>query len=127
MSGIPIAGPAPRRTAFVWGWYTLALGLTLIVAPNVILTMFGIPATTDPWIRIVGMFLTFISYQNFDAWRSGNVGTLKQGVVMRLCVPLFFGAYVAIGWVPPVILLFATVDVAAALWTLSALKAEGHW
>jgi hypothetical protein len=127
MQGIPIAGPAPRRTAFVWGWYTLALGITLNVAPNVMLKTFGIPETNDPWIHLAGMFLLFISYQNFAAARSGNVESLQQTVHIRLSVPLFFGTYVALGWFPPVILLFAAVDVAAALWTLSALKAEGHW
>ncbi len=126
MPDIPIAGPAPRRTAFVWGWYTLVLGLTLNIAPNLILTTFRIPPTTEPWIRVVGMFLLFIAYQNFGAARSGNVELLRMSVHMRLTVPLFFGAYVALGLVPPVLLLFAAVDVAAALWTQSALEADGH-
>lgn len=126
MPVIPVAGPAPRRTALVWGWYTLVLGVTLNVAPNLLLATFRIPPTTDPWIRIVGMFLLFIAYQNFGAARSGNVELLRMSVHMRLTVPLFFGTYVALGWVPPVLLLFAAVDVAAALWTLSALKADGH-
>jgi hypothetical protein len=126
MPGIPVAGSAPRRTAFVWGWYTLVLGVTLTVAPNLILTTFGIPPTTDPWIRVVGMFVLFIAYQNFGAARSGNVELLRMGVHIRLTVPLFFGAYVALAWMPPVLLLFAAVDVAAALWTQAALKADGH-
>jgi hypothetical protein len=126
MSGIPVAGPAPRRTAFVWGWYTLVLGVTLNVAPNLLLSTFGIPPTTDPWIRLVGMFLMFIAYQNFGAARSGNVELMRMSVHMRLTVPLFFGTYVALGWQPPVLLLFAAVDVAAALWTQAALKADGH-
>lgn len=126
MPGIPVAGPAPRRTALVWGWYTLLLGVTLLVAPNLILTTFRIPATTDPWIRVVGMFLLFISYQNFGAARSGNVELLRMSVHMRLTVPLFFGAFVALQWMPPVLLLFAAVDVAAALWTQAALRADGH-
>jgi hypothetical protein len=126
MPGIPVAGPGPRWTAFVWGWYTLVLGVTLTVAPNLILTTFGIPPTTDPWIRVVGMFVLFIAYQNFGAARSGNVELLRMGVHIRLTVPLFFGAYVALAWMPPVLLLFAAVDVAAALWTQAALKADGH-
>lgn len=126
MPVIPVAGPAPRRTALVWGWYTLVLGVTLNVAPNLLLATFRIPPTTEPWIRVVGMFLLFIAYQNFGAARSGNVELLRMSVHMRLTVPLFFGTYVALGWVSTVLLLFAAVDVAAALWTLSALKADGH-
>jgi hypothetical protein len=52
---------------------------------------------------------------------------MRVTVEVRLTVPLFFAAYVALDWVVPALLLFAVVDVAAALWTRAALKAEGLW
>lgn len=123
--GIPVAGAPARRTALVWMVYTGVLGLTLNVAPNLLLGMFGLPLTQEVWVRVVGMFLLFIAWQNGAAWKSGNAELLRLSYQIRLTVPLFFGAYVLLGWVPPVILLFGAVDVAAALWTRSALAAEG--
>lgn len=124
VAGPGLAGARARWTVQVWGWYTGALGVTLNVAPNTLLALFGLPSTTEVWIRVVGMFLLFISYQNFVAARGGNLELIRLGVHMRLSVPLFFGAYVVAGLVPPVLLLFAAVDVAAALWTRWAVQAD---
>lgn len=105
--------------------YTGSLGLILNVAPNALLAFFGMPPTQEVWVRVVGMFLLFIAWHNHAAWRGGNAELLQLSYRIRLTVPLFFGIYVALGWAPPVLLLFAAVDVAAALWTRSALAREG--
>ncbi|MBX7117484.1 MAG: hypothetical protein K1X31_00655 [Gemmatimonadaceae bacterium] len=122
---IPVAGTAARRTALVWMLYTGGLGLTLNVAPNALLPLFGLPPAQEVWVRVVGMFLLFIAWQNFAAWRSGNAELLRLSYQIRLTVPLFFGAYVALGLAPAILLMFAAVDVAAALWTRAALAREG--
>lgn len=43
-------------------------------------------------------------------------------VWIRLSVFLFFGAFVLLKLAPPVLLVFAIVDAAAAIWTWMALK-----
>lgn len=118
------AGAGPRRTAIVWACYLLPLGLTLIIGPNPLLGLFGIAPATEVWVRMVGMFVLFMAWLNVHAWRTGNVELLRLSVQIRLSVPLFFGLFVAVGWMQPVMLLFAAVDVASALWTHSALRAE---
>jgi len=119
------AGAAPRRSSIVWACYLLLLGTTLIVGPNPLLGLFGIAPATEVWVRVVGMFVLFMSYLNFHAWRTGSVEVMRLGVQLRLTVPLFFGTFVALGWMQPVLLLFAAVDVASALWTHATLRAEG--
>ena len=37
-------------------------------------------------------------------------------------VPPFFIAYVLMGWLPAIMLMFAAIDVIGALWTRAALK-----
>ena len=122
-----VAGPRARRTAFIWSLYLLVLAVMLNVAPALLLAPFGIPAPTEVWIRLVGMFLLFLAYLNWTASRTGNVGIMRVTVEVRLTVPLFFATYVALGWVVPALLLFAVIDVVAALWTRAALRAEGLW
>ncbi len=121
-----IAGPRARRSLHVWGWYVGALGVMLNVAPNALLSLFLLPPATEVWVRMVGMFLVFISYLSFASSRSGNVEYMRWSVHMRLSVPLFFVAYVALGWAPPALLPFAAVDVAGALWTKWALARDAR-
>ena len=73
------------------------------------------PATT---LLVFGCYLLGLAaradLRRFIAW----------SVPLRLSVPVFFGAFVAAGLVSPVLMLFAAVDVAAALWTWTALRRE---
>lgn len=122
-----VAGPKARRTAFVWSLYLAVLGTMLNVAPALVLAPFAMAAPTEVWIRLVGMFVLFLAYLNWTASRTGNVAMMRWTVEVRLAVPVFFAIYVAMRWVEPALLLFGVIDVAAALWTRAALKAEGLW
>jgi hypothetical protein len=50
------------RTIQIWSFYLIALGLILLVVPNLLLGLFGIPATNEVWIRVVGMLLLILAY-----------------------------------------------------------------
>jgi hypothetical protein len=49
----------------------------------------------------------------------------RWSVPARLSVPVFFIAFIALGFAPPVLLLFGAIDAIAALWTLACLRADG--
>ncbi len=42
-------------TVKVFGVYLFVLGLILLVSPNTLLSIFGIPETTEVWIRVLGV------------------------------------------------------------------------
>lgn len=56
-------------SVFVFGLYIAVLGIVLLVAPNILLGMFGLPNTTEVWIRIVGMLVLFLGFYYTQAAR----------------------------------------------------------
>jgi hypothetical protein len=46
---------AAALSIIVCAIYLLGQGVSLLVAPNVILPILGLPESTDIWVRIVGM------------------------------------------------------------------------
>lgn len=83
---------------------------------------FGLPATSEVWIRLVGMQLAFLAVYYWTAAGAGLVPFFRATVLCRLTVPVFFVAFVAAGWVGWPLLLFSLFDVAGASWTWWALR-----
>ncbi len=132
MSGAPaaaaggsrLAGPRATRSLFVWGCYLTAVGVMLLVAPNVLLTTFLLPSTDEVWIRVVGTLVVVLAHFSFSAARTRNAEYMWWSVQGRLAVPLFFTAFVLAGWITPALIPFGLVDAAGAGWTLWALRRD---
>ncbi|MGE0553849.1 MAG: hypothetical protein AB7R55_10515 [Gemmatimonadales bacterium] len=114
----------PATTLFVFAIYLILLGAALVVVPNTLLGLVGMPATTEVWIRIVGMLVMFLGVYYVVAARINSLPFMETSVRLRGSVLLFFGAFVALGWAPPALLLFAAIDVLGALWTHLSLRRE---
>lgn len=112
------------RSVLVFAVYLLGLGAILVVAPNALLEVFGIPRTDEVWIRVVGMLVIFLGYYYGRAARRELRSFFRWTVHARLGVLAFFLAFVALGWAPPVLLLFGAVDAAAAPWTWLELRRD---
>ena len=110
---------------FVFGIYLFALGAILLIAPNVLLGIFGLEPATDVFVRIVGMLVVFLGYYYVSAARGEVVPFMRWSVRARPLVIVFFIAFVALGWSKPQLILFGAVDLAAAIWTHLALRASG--
>lgn len=115
---------AGAKSMIVFAVYLFFLGVTLVIAPNAILVPFGNAPTSEVWIRIVGMVVLFLAYYYARAARENVVAFFRWTVPARLTVPVFFVSFVALGLVPPTLLLFALPDLAGAIWTHLALRAE---
>lgn len=115
---------AAARSVQVFGGYLLALALALLLAPNLLLGVFGIAPTDEVWIRVVGMLAGILGVYYLRAAQAGLTAFFGWTVPVRLSVPVFFAVFVALGMAPPVLLLFAAVDAAGALWTRSALRRD---
>jgi len=82
------------RSLFVFGIYLVALGLFLLIAPNTLITLFGLPETHDVWIRVVGMLLLFLAFYDIQAARHGITSFFRWSVVARAAVIVFFAVFV---------------------------------
>lgn len=112
-----------ERSLQAFGIYLLGLGSLLVVMPALVLAPVGLPVPQDVWLRVVGMLVLFLGVYYGIAARSGAMALVRASVPVRASVVLFFAAFVGIGLAPPALLLFGAVDLAAAAWTWSALRA----
>lgn len=111
-------------TLRVFAVYLWILGLVLVLDPDLLFSIFGIPETREVWIRVTGMLLLILGYYDFMASRAELVAFFRWSVHVRLPIPVLFVAFVALNLAPPVLILFGIVDAAAALWTAVCLRKD---
>lgn len=111
-------------SVFAYAIYLFVLGAILLLDPNHLLGLFGFPATSEPWIRVVGMTAVIIGYYYLNAARTGLEPFMRWTVNARCTVLLFFMAFVLMGVARPQLIFFGLIEVAGALWTLFALRAD---
>lgn len=109
-------------SVFVFSIYLYALGMILVAFPNVLLSLFRIPVTTELWVRVVGMLVIILGFYYSTAARNELTPMLRATVLGRFAVLVFFIAFVVIGFAPPVLVLFGVIDAVAATWTGLALR-----
>jgi hypothetical protein len=110
------------RSVFVFGVYLLVLGAGLMTIPNLVLAPFGVPATTEVWIRVVGVLVVCLGYYYTCSARAGNLAFCRFTAHARAFVFVSFAALVALRLAHPALALFGTVDLLGAAWTLAALR-----
>jgi hypothetical protein len=108
----------------VFSIYMLALGAVLVVTPNLLLSFFGFAETHEVWIRVVGMLVLIIGYLDFMASRHELLVYFRWTVTARLAVLVFLIAFVALGFAPPILMLFGAIDAAGAIWTATCLQKD---
>ena len=111
------------RSVYVFGIYLIVLGGILIGAPNTFLTVFGIPTTTEPWIRIAGMLVMIIGMLDVACARGEQTKFMQATVYTRFFALLTFVVFAATGIAPAIVILFGVIDAAGAIWTHTALRA----
>ncbi|HYE70345.1 MAG TPA: hypothetical protein VD932_02355 [Aquabacterium sp.] len=115
------------RSAFsaqVFAVYVMATGAMFVVAPNMVLSLFGVPPTTEVWIHVVGVLACMIGIYAWGAGRHDNRPFLVASVGTRVLVFVAFSTFVLLGMAPPVLALFGVVDLLGAVWTGLALRAD---
>ena len=116
---------AASKSVYYFGFYLLLLSATLTVSPNTLLSLFQMPETNEVWIRIAGVLVFNIGILYIVMAQSNHNLFLTLTVYLRASVPLWFIAFVLIGWAPATLILFGIVDFAGALWTYLNLKKQG--
>ena len=113
------------QSVYYFGIYLLINGLSLLVMPNMILGMSGLPPTDEVWVRLAGMLVLFIGVYYIVAGKNELTPIFKISIFTRASVMVFFTVFVAMGWVGKPLLTFGLLDLLGAVWTYFALKKEG--
>ena len=110
------------KSLFVFGVYLCGLGLILLLVPNLILQVFGVPPTNEVWIRINGMFVLCLSFYYVQSARYELTVFIRWTVWMRVAVIFYLAAFVLLVSAPKALLLFGLIDLLSAIWTWTALR-----
>jgi hypothetical protein len=109
----------------VFGIYLIGMGLGFLFTPNMVLGVFGIPATDEVWPYVVGVLALVLASYYISAARADLRAFAQWTVPARIGVFVAFVGFVVAGLVGPVMIVLGSVDLLGALWTRSALKVEG--
>jgi hypothetical protein len=113
------------KSVYYFGIYLLLTGLNLMLVPNMLLGMLGLPPTDEVWIRVLGMVVFLIGVYYMTAGKNELWPFFKISLFTRPSVIIFFAIFVAVDWVGPSLLLFGVADLLGAVWTYTAMKKEG--
>jgi hypothetical protein len=112
------------KSLFVFGIYLCGLGLILLLAPNLLLRLFGIAPTDEVWIRINGMFVLCLSFYYIQSARNELTNFIRWTIPARIAVIFYFAAFIVLVSAPKALLLFGLIDLLSAIWTWLALKKD---
>lgn len=110
----------------VFSIYLYVIGAVFVVAPNVLLATFGFPRTDEVWIRVVGLLAGILGLYYGTAARYELTPMIRATVYGRTAVFVCFAAFVGLQLSPPMLILFGVIDLAAAAWTWSGLRADAR-
>ena len=117
------------RTAWTiqaFGVYLIVLSLGLMAAPNVLLPLFGMPRTSEVWIRVAGLVVFNEGACYWFAARSNATPFFLASFYLRCLAPVVFGAFVLAGLATLPLIGFGLVDLAAGVWTFLTLRGEAR-
>jgi hypothetical protein len=114
------------RSVFLFGIYVVALGLVLIVAPNTLLGLFGVAKTHEVWIRVLGVLIFNIGVYYVLAGRENFRSIIVASIPIRFGTMTFLVIFVLLNYADAAVIPFGLLDVATAIWTLTAIRADAR-
>ena len=110
------------RSVFVFGVYLVLLGLVLVSAPNLLLRGFGLPVTTEVWVRVVGVLVLCLAFYYVQAARRELVDFFRWTVIARAFVFVCLAFFAALKLAAPALALFGGFDLLGSVWTALCLR-----
>jgi hypothetical protein len=113
-------------SAKVFSIYLFIAGAVLLAAPKLLLATFGLPESSEAWIRVIGVLAFNIGIYAWVAARHDDRHFFAASVYTRM---VFFGAvttFAVLGLAGPTIILFGVPDLLGAIWTHLALRADAR-
>jgi hypothetical protein len=113
-------------SAKVFAIYVFIVGTVLMVAPNLLLSVFGLAPTSEVWIHVVGVIAFMIGIYAWVAATHEDKHFLAASVYTRFFVFVAFTTFAVIGLASPMIVFFGVADLLGGMWTYFALKADSR-
>lgn len=110
------------RSLQAFGLYLCVAGSGLLLAPALVLAPLGLPAPQEVWIRIVGLVALALGSSDLLATQHRVEPLIRWSVWRRLLAGLAIGGLVLAGLAPLPLVVFAAVDIGAALCTALLLR-----
>ena len=111
-----------KLSIMVFGVYAMLTGVVLIISPNTLLGMFGMPPASEIWIRVAGLLALIVGYYYWACGRAGAVAFFRATIPGRLAFCVGGAMLVALVGAPVQLLMFGAADLAGAAWTAWALR-----
>jgi hypothetical protein len=109
-------------TIKVYSFYLFLMGAGMVIIPNTLLSIFGFEATTEIWIRMLGLFTFTTGIYYFYASLYQQVAFYKATVVGRIFFFLMTLVFVFVFQQSPMLAMIGSVDLLGAIWTYTTLK-----
>ena len=111
------------KSIYAYGVYLIvALALPFLLIPDPLLALVGMPTPTDVWVRVLGMSVLFFGFYYIQAGRAELTPFFRWTIIGRYLVPVFFAAFVLLGFAPPILIAFGIPDILFTTWTALALR-----
>lgn len=110
------------KSIFIFGIYSLLMGIILLFFPNLVLPLFNLPVTGEPWLNLLGFVLICSSYYYIRSAISGNMEFALYTTHTRFAAPLVVAYLISTGKADWHFLSFGVVDGLGGLWTWFELK-----
>jgi len=106
---------------YVFGIYLVFVGAGFLFMPNLVLPMFKMPKTEEPWIRVMAVLVLVIAALYLVAAYYNIPVIFWATVFTRFFVLLSFLGLVLAKKARPTLILFGIIDAIGAVWTLITL------
>jgi hypothetical protein len=110
------------KSIFIFGFYSLIMGMILLFFPTVVLPLVDLPVTGEPWVNLLGFVLICSSYYYIRSGMAGNMQFALYTTHTRFAAPLVVFYLIASGKADWHFLSFGLVDGLGGLWTWYELR-----
>ncbi len=105
----------------VWSFYVLGIGAALLLVPNLVFDILGIPNTDDVWVRVLGLVAIVLGVVYLAAAAGAHFDMVRASVNARaVAVVGFLVLWITGG--PWQLGIFAALDLAGLAWSWSAVQ-----
>jgi hypothetical protein len=110
------------QSVLIFGAYMILQGLTLMLTPNFLLGILGLPPETSVWPRAVGWALIALGYYDVRNALTGNRDFFGWTVQVRNAQYLVFIGFVTFSLASPILLATSGLEFLAGIWTWIELR-----